>query len=134
MANSPLVSFRETNMVMRVKVNDMAAKTNHHKGNCHQFGNSAGEKLTSILEKTIQGRAIFIANWMRNPWTFSGIAFLLATQNPIIPIPRSTTTASNTQRKTSKLPHSTDLVTVLCPYYNNCSNSTIASTFFICII
>ena len=127
MANSPRVSYRETNMVMRVKVNDMAAKTNHHRGNCHQLGNSAGEKLTSILEKTIQGRAMFTDSWMRNPCTFSAIAFFLAIQNPIMPIPKSISTASNTQRNTFKLPPSRNMLTIRFLSYYSSSNSAITA-------
>ena len=81
----------------------MAAKRNHHIGNCHQPGYSAGEKLTSMLEKTRQGRAISMASRVSKPRTFSGMIPLLAIQNPMSPIPRSTSTDCSTMIKISIL-------------------------------
>lgn len=103
MVNSPRVSLADRYDVISDRTSEIAAKANHHKGNCHQSGNSSGSKLVSMLAKTIHGSAISMASLERNPRTFSGMTFLLATQNPTMPIPSSTSTDCSTTRKISIL-------------------------------
>ena len=68
-----------------------------------------------MLAKTRQGRAMSMAKRERKPSTFSGMMPLRAIQNPMMPIPKRTSTDSNAIMKIS-ISYPVDSY---CPFYNN---------------
>jgi len=83
------------NLAINVNTPAHAMKKKHQIGNCHQSGDSVGEKSRIIFTKIRLGRAISRARGESRPRMSPGRIRFLIIQKPKIPIPKRTATDSN---------------------------------------
>lgn len=75
-----------------VRANAIPVNNNHHSGNIHHSGLSAGENVERMLTKIRHGKAMSKARFESVPSAFSDTTFRRTIRNPTTPIPRSTIT------------------------------------------